>query len=477
MAHRIYPVLRGLALGLTLLALPAAAAQSGAPEYSGAGASGLANLPPVSFTSNKDPLVRAIRGKSPERQPQTDRDFPRGGLAFHGVPARSAQGQGRLLMAQAAGQTGSNASGDSRTQLRMELERIRQQNGGAAAPAGSSSFAPPPPAKKKPGQPVTEAENAPRPQTLPAAPADPKVDRLTGQLLLFSFRGNSPVDPGTRTVRALLQSGVIAGVVLGKENILGRGQLKEMMKFLASAGGTSRPFLAIREIGGASEAFPAVKDFELWPSEQDVATKGDPQYAYSTYRSMGATLASFGFNTNFGPTLAASGNGTDLAASFGSNPLQTGVFAKTFLLGHKEENVLAVPVVDSSAHSVRALKTILVSDPSIPVSSVMKEGSGIAPFAAYAGLGNGARFCFATTAAASAGTDIVSGFKRGCDVLILDSGADSPATVRDQAALGLGKAIQVGELSFDALNAAAARASELRHASQGEWAATAARAR
>ena len=240
--------------------------------------------------------------------------------------------------------------------------------------------------QKGPASACYRGRKAPRPQTLPAGPADPKVDRLTGQLLLFSFRGNSPVDPGARTVRALLQSGVIAGVVLGKENILGRGQLKEMVKFLASAGGTSRPFLAIREIGGASEAFPAVKDFELWPSEQDVATKGDPQYAYSTYRSMGATLAAFGFNTNFGPVLAASGDGRDPAASFGSNPFQTGVFAKTFLLGHKEENVLAVPVVDSSAHSVRALKTILVSDPSIPVSSVMKEGSGIAPFAAYAGL-------------------------------------------------------------------------------------------
>jgi Glycosyl hydrolase family 3 N terminal domain len=377
-------------------------------------------------------------------------------------------------MAQASGQTGAGTSSDGRTQLRMELERIRQPNGGAAA---SPSFTPPPPAKKKPGQVAVEAENTVRPQSLPAAPADPKVDRLTGQLLLFSFRGNSPADPGSKTVRALLQSGLIAGVVLGKENILGRGQLKELLKFLASAGGPNRPFLAIREIGGASEAFPAVKDFEQWPSEQDVANKGDPQYAYSTYRSLGAALASFGFNMNFGPTLGPPNNGTDPASSFGSNPLQTGVFAKTFMLGHKEENVLAVPIVDTSAHSVRALKTILVSDPAIPVSSVMKEGSGVAPFAAYAGLVNGARFCFVSATAASAGTDIVSGFKRGCDVQVLDGGADSPATVRDQAALGLSKAIQVGELSFDTLNAAAAQVHELRQASQADWAASAARAR
>jgi hypothetical protein len=303
------------------------------------------------------------------------------------------------------------------------------------------------------------------------------MDRLTGQLLVLGFKGNSPIDPGTKAVRALLQSNLVAGVVLGKDNILGRGQIKEMMKFLAQAGGPNHAFLAVRETGGASEAFPAAKDFEPWPSQADVAAKGDPQYAYSTYRSLGASLASFGFNLNFGPVLSPPGIGAEQASSFGANPLQAGVFAKTFLLGHKEENVIAVPIVDSSAHSVRALKSILVSDPSIPVSSVMKAGSGIAPFAAYGDLIGGPRFCFGTTTAASASTDVVSGFRRGCDVLVLDGGADNPATVRDQAASGLSKAIHVGELSFDALNAAAARANGLRLALQGAWATAAAHIR
>jgi hypothetical protein len=312
---------------------------------------------------------------------------------------------------------------------------------------------------------------------LPAGAPDPKVDRLTGQLLLFNFRGSQPADAGPKAVRALMQSGLIAGVVFGRENIQGRAQLKELIKFLAPVGTSNRALIAVRESGGASEAFPAVKDFEMWPSQQAVATKGDPQYAYSTYRSMGASLASFGFNMNFGPLLAATVDVKDPTASFGSNPLQTGVFAKTFLLGHKEENVVAVPVVDSSIHSVRALKTILVSDPAIPIGAVMKEGSGIAPFSAYSGLGKGARFCFAAVSAANAGAGAVSGFKRGCDVLILDGGADSPATVRDQAAAGLAQAIQVGELTVDALNAAASRVADLRYPPQADWAASAARPR
>ena len=433
MVHRINPVLRGLAFGLAFLALQAAAAQSGgAAEYSGAGA---------------------------------------GGLVLRGASEGSSWGQGRLLLAQA----GDNAGGEGRAQLRQELDRLRRPNAGDTAP---STFTPPMPVRKRPGQLVTEAENAPAaPQALATGTADPKVDRLTGQLLLFKFRGSAPSDPGPRAVRALLQSGLIAGVVLGRENIQGKSQLKELVKFLSPIGTPNRPFIAIREIGGASEAFPPVKDFEQWPSEQDVATKGDPQYAYSTYRSMGAALAAFGFNMNFGPVLAPAGDLKEPGASFGNNPLQAGVFAKTFLLGHKEENVVAVPMVDSSAHSVRALKSILVSEPGIPVSSVMKEGSGIAPFAAYGGLVRGARFCFTALSAANAGAGAVSGFRRGCDVLVLDGGADSPASVRDQAAIGLTKAIQVNELSFDVLNAAAGRIGVLRSPAQNDWAASAPRPR
>jgi hypothetical protein len=433
MVHRINPVLRGLAFGLAFFALQAAAAQSGgAAEYSGAGA---------------------------------------GGLVLRGASEGSSWGQGRLLLAQQE----DNAGGEGRAQLRQELDRLRRPGAGDTAPA---TFTPPMPVRKRPGQPVTETDNAPAaPQALATGTADPKVDRLTGQLLLFKFRGTAPSDPGTRAVRALLQSGAIAGVVFGRENILGKAQLKELVKFLSPIGTPNRPFIAIREIGGASEAFPPVREFELWPSEQDVAAKGDPQYAYSTYRSMAVTLAAFGFNMNFGPVLAPAGDVKEPGGSFGNNPLQTGVFAKTFLLGHKEENIVAVPMVDSSAHSVRALKSILVSDPSIPVSSVMKEGSGIAPFAAYGGLVRGARFCFTALSAANAGAGAVSGFRRGCDVLVLDGGPDSPASVRDQAAIGLTKAIQVNELSFDMLTAAAGRIGELRSPAKSDWAASAPRPR
>jgi beta-glucosidase-like glycosyl hydrolase len=220
-----------------------------------------------------------------------------------------------------------------------------------------------------------------------------------------------------------------------------------------------RPLFAIREIGSSSDALPPVKDFERWPSEMDIASKGDPQYAYSTYRSLGSNLATLGFNMNLGPVLAVSGDGLDPASSFGSDPLQAGVFAKTFILGHREENVIAVPIVDGSEHTVRALKTIAISNPGIPIGSVIGRDRTAPPFSAYAGFINGVRICLTGSDSASLSA---SAFKRGCDVLVVNGAMETPAAVRDEVALAISQAVQDGELTYEALNTAAQKVGELR---------------
>ncbi len=419
MAHRIYPILGGLALGLALFAPPtAAAAGSGnAPEYSGLAA---------------------------------------GGLASRDVAA----GEVRLRTAQAGAPPDDGAGSEARKNLRSELDAIRRK---AANETGSPSFDPPLPVRKRDGQTApSSAEAAGRQQDQSDRAAEPQIDRLSGRVLLLNFKGTQPSEPGPRAIRALLQAGGIAGAVFSRENIQSKAQIKELMKFFWAGSQQSRPLFAVREIGGVSDALPPIKDFEQWPSERDVATKGDPQYAYSTYRSMGANLAVLGFNLNFGPVLAQAGEGRDPAASFGGNPLQAGVFAKTFILGHSEEKVIAVPILDGSDLSVRTLKTLLVADPGIPVSSALSMSSGMAPFAAYGSLVRGPRFCFAAVTVATSGPGAVSGLRRGCDVLVFDGGTENPAAVRDQVALGLSEAIHNGELTSDALNAAAQRLAALR---------------
>lgn len=429
MVHRIHPILRGLFLGLAYLALLFAVAEGAAAEYSGGGAT----MP-------------------------ASRDASNGSTAA----------EGRVVTAQAAGAVGGDATSDARKELRTELERIRRWSDG-------QTFNPPLPVRNKNRQSSAQAEGK-REREQGAGQIDARIDRLTGQLLLMTFKGSQPADHGSREIHSLLQSRLIAGVFFGRENIQSKAQIKELIKFFAAAGAPNRPVFAIREIGGYSDTFPQVKDFERWPSEQDVAARGDPEYAYSSYRSMGASLAALGFNMNFGPVLSRLGDGRDSSATFGNNPLQTGVFAKTFVLGHRAENVVAVPIVDGSAHSVQALKTLLVSNPAIPVSSAMSNDSGIPPFLAYNGLVRGARFCFVAFSAPEAVIGVVKGFKRGCDVLVIDGGADNPATIREQAALGLSQAIQSGELTFDALNASAERFAEFRRPQTG-WAASAGRGR
>jgi hypothetical protein len=385
------------------------------------------------------------------------------GLALRDASAQSGSEYRPVRLAQTGAGAGDNEGTGARQELRQELDRIRRET---ASGSGTSSFDPPLPVRKKAGQAETAAAGASSPQgQRPARAADPQADRLTGKLLLLSFKGSQPSDAGPKAIRALLQSGLIAGAVFGRENIQSRAQLKELMKFFWPGGTSNRPIFALREIGSSSDALPPVKDFGRWPSEMDIASKGDPQYAYSTYRSLGSNLATLGFNMNLGPVLAVSGDGLDPASSFGSNPLQAGVFAKTFILGHREENVIAVPIVDGSEHTVRALKTIAISDRGVPIASVLANDREAQPFSAYDGFISGVRICLAGPDSTHVGA---SAFKRGCEILVLNGAAETPAAVRDEVALAISQAVRDGELTYDALNAAAQKVSELRAAEGGK---------
>jgi hypothetical protein len=374
------------------------------------------------------------------------------GGAAGGLPSDRS---GVLRFAQAVTPPDDQDTAEARRKLKQELDRIRGR-----AKEGATDATPQKPVKKKNAPKAGDGGTTAKPQ--PAShPVDPEVDRVLGQLLLMHFKGTQPSEAGPKAVHALLQAGLIAGAVFTTENIESKGQLKEIMKFFGSAAAPARPFLALREIGGGSDALPKIRDFEPWPSEKDVAAKGDPEYAYSTYRSMGANLALLGFNMNFGPALGVpeSAHAMD---SFGSNPLQAGVFAKTFILGHREANVIPVPTVDGSDLSVLALKTLIISHPETPIAADQSHRKTDRPFQVYDGLVRAARFCFTALAAEGEGAEGPRDFQEGCDVLILDGGSDNPLSARDKIAQKVAEAIGQGRLSMDALNASAKRVQALR---------------
>ena len=350
--------------------------------------------------------------------------------------------------------------------LKAELDRIRREASGN----GNKPFDPPLPVRKK-SQPLpftTEAGDAVQAVQASTSPGNPQVSRLMGHLLLLSFHGTAPSDSGPKAIHTLFQGGHIAGAMFSRENIQSKAQLKELVKFLWPGSAQSRPIFAIKEVGGEAGNFPVIRDFEQWPAERDVASNGDPGYAYSTYRSLGSALAGLGFNVNFGPVLASPGNVSDQASSFGSNPLQTGVFAKTFILGHREENVIAVPMTDATDHSVHAMKTLLVANPKMPVAMVVANGgAGASPLLVFEKLVIGVKFCFLAPPRGSEGASAAEAFEGGCDALVIEGG-DNPSAVREAVVLALSQALETGSLSMDRLEASAQRMGELRP-SASEW--------
>ncbi len=419
-------MLGGLALGLVLLALPLAAARAAtgsAAEYSGA------TLP---------------------------------GLASRDTPQSSIYGGGRVKTAQNDGASTDEdaATAEARKKLKKELDRMRRgsrERDGDLQPAASKTSS----KKNKDPAPATAEAQRTQQQKTPAHTIDPEINRAAGKLIIMRFTGNQPSDAGPKAIRTLLQGELIAGAMFKAENIQSRAQLKELMKFFWQGGTEPRPVFAIREIGGGGEdGLPRISGFEAWPSEQEVAAKGDPEYAYLTYRSLSSNLASLGLNMNFGPALGAPAGTPSSSASFGGNPLQAGVFAKTFILGHKDDNIITVPIVDGSDISLRALKTLLVSYPGTPIAATMT--GDIQPFAPYESLVRGPRFCFMTLGPGSDAAAVADYFNRGCDVLVVDGGKESPAVIRDLVGQSVSDAIKHGQLSLEALKASAQRFLALR---------------
>lgn len=458
--HSKYPILGGLALGLVLLAATAIAA-GGAAEYSGANLPGLASLdtpaPPLD-NSGRVKLAQSNSGSSAGAPSNNDaaaaevRKKPKKEASSDDAAAAEAKKRAKKETS-----NDDAAVAEARKRLKKEIDRSRA---GAREEKDDSQSGTHKSAKKEPAQAGGAETPRPQPAKQPVPAIDPEINRAAGKLIMMHFSGSAPSDSGPKAIRALAQNGLIAGVVFRTENIQSKGQLKELMKFLREAQAEPRLAFAISEIGGSGGGLPRIKDFEAWPSEQRVASQGDPEYAYSTYRSLGSYLAGLGFTMNFGPTLGIPGAGREASASFGDNALQAGVFAKTFLLGHKDDNIIAIPVVDSSDAAVRAVKTLLVSYPAMPVAAASPGDSQ--PFAAYDGLVRGARFCMVTLAERSKASEAAANFTRGCDVLVIDAGKESPATIRDLVVQGVSDIIKSGSLTLAALEASGAKLAALR---------------
>jgi beta-N-acetylhexosaminidase len=182
-----------------------------------------------------------------------------------------------------------------------------------------------------------------------AAEADTKLDLMIGQTILVGFSGKDEHDPGVRTVREELAKGVIGGVVLYPDNIRSAGQLRLLTAFLANANSTLVPFIAVDQEGGRVQRLAPGNGYNHYPSAQKMGRDGTltPEAARRIYGDMAKELAAAGINVNLGPVVDLSLNPWNTVISrrkrsFGSDPNVVTSLARSFIVAHREANVVTV---------------------------------------------------------------------------------------------------------------------------------------
>ncbi len=174
------------------------------------------------------------------------------------------------------------------------------------------------------------------------------LDRMIGQMIMVGFTGNSERDKGVAAVRDELARGTIGGVVLYPDNIGRPRQLRNLTAFLANANSELVPLIAVDQEGGQVQRLTRRNGNIYFPSARDVATR--PQLkthdgALHLYEAMGREIARAGINVNFGPVLDLNVNPQNPVIgrrnrSYGTDPTTVSNFARAFIAGHREANVV-----------------------------------------------------------------------------------------------------------------------------------------
>jgi hypothetical protein len=336
--------------------------------------------------------------------------------------------------------------GEGRSRLREELSRIREQSG----PKPRGVTVPPLPTRRPADR--GRGEAAAQQPTAPATLATPlpSTEKLAGDLLILGFSGTEPNDAGVKAAKALLHQSQIAGVFVREENVVSRPQLRELMKALVQ--GKPKPALiAIGDPSGNSGPLVYDKGFDPWPNQAEVMEKADPNTAYTTYRTLGTNLDALGFNLVFGPRIATS-------EAEKADPLKRAVFAKTYILGQTEAEVVAVPVVDGTDISFRTLKSLLVSYPKLAVAAASPTGSGW-PQVMTSPLLTGPRFCFVDPNAMDTAVQRIG---KECDMFVVGKAGDKADAVRQRFVTALSAYLKSGAVAASQVTETVTRVKGLR---------------
>jgi len=151
------------------------------------------------------------------------------------------------------------------------------------------------------------------------------LDKMIGQMLLVGVGGSKVKDKWVKVLKKDIQNGRVGGVIIFKNNIDGKKELKRLTSYLNPKDVKIKPFIAIDEEGGEVQRL-----FKKHKSAFFVADKLSLNEAYQEYTSLANELKEYGFNLDFAPVV-----------DLNTNPKSPAIGAKNRSYSAYEEIVIA----------------------------------------------------------------------------------------------------------------------------------------
>jgi beta-N-acetylhexosaminidase len=156
-----------------------------------------------------------------------------------------------------------------------------------------------------------------------------------GEFIWLGFHGTHL----NEEIKVLLNNKKIGGIILFSRNLNTPVEIARLTTEIQENWGGDDPFpIGIDQEGGRVLRINNV----LWPSAQKMVSSGDSSWVFDIGKSMGAELATLGFNVNFGPVLDVLTNCENHVIgdrSFGTTPEVVIKYAGQWLKGLKESKI------------------------------------------------------------------------------------------------------------------------------------------
>lgn len=192
---------------------------------------------------------------------------------------------------------------------------------------GSGAAAPPPHRSAEPGGAVAAHSAA---ASGARAPSD---ERLLGQRIMVGVSGTYP----SRALLRAVQAGDVGSVILFKENIVNRSQVKALTGALQRAarrGGNPPLLISTDQEGGQVKRLAGGPP---WHSPPQMAASGRPGLAYSEGRATGRYMTGLGVNWDLAPVVDVPTSRRAFiwrqGRAFSFNPATVATYATQFALG------------------------------------------------------------------------------------------------------------------------------------------------